>query len=284
MFERIAPWLVGIVLLAGLGAAMADERPLAVDEDELVEVEIATVAIATNGSPVVLLREPLANEVVPIFIGPAEAAAISRALSGEEMPRPMTHDLLRDLVGALAAEVRRVIVDDLRNSTFHGAIELDVAGRDDVLRLDSRPSDALALAGRTGAAIHVAPKVLEVARDIEYEGLDDHVVTAVGITVNPVTDDLREAMGLPDEPGVLVSEATGPAREAGMVPGAVITGVNDGTPENPMDFLELVRTTPEDDKVRLTFWQEGETRTIEVPTDVPEPRSPRRDDDPGIAL
>ena len=266
-------------------ASAAGERPLATEPEAMVEVEIATVAVAVNGSPVVLLREPHANEVVPIFIGPAEAAAISRALRGMEMARPMTHDLLGDVIEALGGSLRRVFIDDLRNSTFHGMLEITATGAEVPLHVDSRPSDALALAVRAGAAILVAPKVLEVARAIEYEGLEDEVVSAVGITVNTLNADLRAALELPDRAGVLVSEATGEARAAGLAAGALITRVNDGTPETPMEFLELVRTTAEGEAVAITFWQAGESRTIELSTDVPSPRRRApRGTEPGIAL
>ncbi len=260
------------------------ERELAVDPEELVEVEIATVAIARNGTPVVLLREPHDNKVVPIFIGPEQAIAISRALRATEMPRPMTHDLMINVIGGLDAELTRVYVDDLRDNAFFGMLELAMAGHDEPLRIDSRPSDALALAARAGATIHIAPKVMKAAVAIEYQELEDEVVTAVGITVNLVTEDLQAALDLPDRDGVLVSKVTGPALEAGLKPGAMIVEVNDSTPTTPMEFLELVRTTEEGEDVAITYWQDGEEHQIQVSTDVPDPHRPHDRGDPGIEL
>ncbi|MCE8037705.1 hypothetical protein HOP58_08375 [Halomonas sp. MCCC 1A11062] len=276
--------LCGVALLAAsMGAASA--RELAAEIGEMVEVEIATVGVAGfGGPPVVLLREPGAREVIPIFIGVNEAGAILRGLAGERSPRPMTHDLLSDVLGEMEATLERVYVDAIVDHTFLGMLELSLPGRDERVRIDSRPSDAIALAIHAGASIHVAPQVLEAARDIEYEGLDDQVVVALGITVAPVTADLREALGLPDQPGVLVSDVRGPAADAGLELGALLLEVNGEVPETPLRYLELVRDTAVDEDARLRYWQQGEEYEIEVTTDVP-PREPMprpRQDVPGI--
>lgn len=266
--------LAATTLVAAAWLTAAAARELAVELDELVEVEIATIGLAEgSGSPVVLLREPAASEVIPIAIGTAEARAIMSALRDLRYPRPMTHDLLGDVLGALDAHLERVFVDDLVDGVFLGMLELRVEGRDERVRVDSRPSDAIALALRTGATIHVAPKVLAAAREIDYQGLgDDQVVNAVGITVMAANDDLRDALDLPERPGVLVSGAAGPAADAGMRPGALIVEVNGATPGSPMEFLELVRATPADEDARIVYWQAGERHEIEVSTDVPAPR------------
>ncbi|MCE8013277.1 MAG: bifunctional nuclease domain-containing protein [Billgrantia sp.] len=276
--------LCGVALLAA-SMSTASARELAAEIDEMVEVEIATVGVAGfGGPPVVLLREPGAREVIPIFIGINEAGAILRGLAGERSPRPMTHDLLSDVLGEMEATLERVYVDAIVDHTFLGMLELSLPGRDERVRIDSRPSDAIALAIHAGASIHVAPQVLEAARDIEYEGLDDQVVVALGITVAPVTADLREALGLPDQAGVLVSDVRGPAADAGLEPGALLLEVNGEVPETPLRYLELVRDTAVDEDARLRYWQQGEEHEIEVTTDVP-PREPMprpRQDVPGI--
>lgn len=270
---RVLMWLG---LLVGF-ALPATARELAEAPDAMVEVEVATVGLSgLSGVPVVLLREPGAREVIPIYIGPAEAAAILRSLGGERSPRPMTHELLGDVLDGVEARLTRIYIDDLTDSTFLGMLELDVAGRDAPLRIDSRPSDAIVLALDAGASILVAPAVLEAARDIEYRGRDDQVVVALGITVTPLDDDLREALGLPDEPGLLVTDVTGQAREAGMAPGALLLEVNGETPRSPMHFLERVRATPSGEDAELRLWQQGETREFKLDTDVPSPDLPRQ--------
>jgi len=265
---------LGLALL--LAAAPVAARELAVAPDAMVEVEVATVGMAGMGSvPVVLLREPGAREVIPIFIGPVEARAILRALAGDRPRRPLTHELLGDVLDGIAVRLERIYIDALVEGTFLGMLELRREGDDAPLRIDSRPSDAIALAVTAGASIHVAPEVLEAARQIDYEGIEDQVVVALGITVTPLDEDLREALGLPDAPGLLVSDVRGAAREAGMVPGAMLLEVNGETPRTPLRFLELVRDTPEGEDARVRFWQQGEAVEIELSTGVPEP-APRR--------
>lgn len=274
---------VALVVLA-LFAPLAQARELAAEPDEFIEVEIATVGVSPFGSPVVLLREPAAREMIPIFIGTAEARSILRALRGLEPRRPMTHDLLGDVYSAFDARLVRIYVDDLRDNIFFGMLEFEVEGHERPLRIDSRPSDALALALRAGATIHVSPKVREAARRIEFEGLENEVVSAIGLTVSPVSAELREALELPDRDGVLVTDSRGPAADAGVAPGALILTVNDETANTPWRFLQLVRETPADQDVRIVYWQEGEEREITLPTEVPDPEPRDTGKDEGITL
>mgnify|MGYP001489415364 CR=1 FL=1 len=272
----LASLCLGGLLLLGANAVGA--RELAAEPEDMVEVEIATVGMAGfGGPPVVLLREPGTQDVIPIFIGPNEAGAILRGLGGERAPRPMTHELFGDVLSGVEVTLERIYVDAIVDHTFLGMLELRVQGRDEPVRIDSRPSDAIALALYAGASIHVAPQVMEAAQQIEYEGLDDQVVAALGITVTPADDDLREALGLPDREGVLVSDTHGPAAEAGMEPGALILEVNGEVPTTPMQFLELVRDTPRGEDAQLRYWQEGEEHEIELSTDVPPPRAVPRE-------
>jgi bifunctional DNase/RNase len=112
-------------------------------------------------APVVLLREQTGARVLPIYIGPEEAKAIALALEGVATPRPMTHDLLRDTLGALGAELQRITVTELRDRTFYAELELRVDQR--TVRVSSRPSDAIALAVRVSAPIYAAERVLDEA-------------------------------------------------------------------------------------------------------------------------
>ena len=273
--------LIGLFFWLIPGQSSDPQRQLAVPSEDLIAVELATVGVVPfSGTPVVLLREPESGSVVPIFIGPVEASAIIAAQRALTPPRPMTHDLATDLIGRLGGTLERVIVDELRDSTYLGALDIRRERGGNIL-IDSRPSDALALAVRTGAAIFVAREVLEAGRDIPFEGLgdDEDVVTALGITVMQPGRDLREALGLPDGPGVLVSSVRGVAALAGIRPGALITRVNQVAIISPLVFLEQVNATPRGDKAVIEFWHDGQTRSIELDTEVPTvtPRRERRD-------
>jgi len=109
--------------------------------------------------PIVLLRTLDGTKFLPIWIGHPEAAAILMKLQGTPTPRPMTHDLVTDMLGELNASVARVAVTELRENTFYAQITLQVNGSE--IEIDSRPSDAIALAVRADAKIYVADEVID---------------------------------------------------------------------------------------------------------------------------
>ena len=123
-------------------------------------VQGLTIDPASN-SPILILKEPEGDQSLPIWIGLLEATAIASELEGVGFSRPMTHDLMRNLLEAVGYSVARVEVTELKDNTFYALIHL--VGPAGTLRVDSRPSDAIALALRTKAPIFVAPKVLEQA-------------------------------------------------------------------------------------------------------------------------
>ena len=239
---------------------------------EFVAVELSTVGLdGRTGTPIALLRDPESGSVLPIWIGAAEAQAIALALHGVIMPRPMTHDLMASLLATLRAEVEEVVVHDLRNNTYFGTVRLRVDGEKKLRDVDSRPSDAMALAVRTGAPIRVARKILSNIPEFEFiapEG-PNQVVQALGVTVVVATPLLRGEFKLEKRQGVVVTTAFGIARERGLRRGDLITEVNGKAVSEPVAFLEAVRAVPSRSPVRITYWRSGETRTVEVPADVP---------------
>ena len=114
-----------------------------------------------NSQYVVMLKEKEAKRYLPIFIGPAEANAIAIKLRGETLPRPLTHDLLRNIVEMLGASVNSIKISDLMNDTFYAKIILNV--EEEQIEIDARPSDALALAVRVEVPIYAEESVLEKA-------------------------------------------------------------------------------------------------------------------------
>lgn len=122
--------------------------------------------------PVVLLRAEGGSVFLPIWIGHAEASAILMKLHGSEPPRPMTHDLACSIIRLLDADITRVTVTELRENTFHARITIVRNG--DELEVDSRSSDAIALALRAEAAIFAADEVIEES-GVEFEGGDPDV-------------------------------------------------------------------------------------------------------------
>jgi bifunctional DNase/RNase len=117
--------------------------------------------------PIVLLKTVDGNKFLPIWIGHPEAAAILMKLQGAATPRPMTHDLLSDVLDQMEAKCEKVSVTELRDNTFFASITISMNGSE--MEIDSRPSDALALAVRTSAPIFAADDVIEESA-IEFEG------------------------------------------------------------------------------------------------------------------
>ena len=115
--------------------------------------------------PIVILKDMEEKRVLPIWIGLFEANAIALELEKITTPRPMTHDLMRDLINGLNATVTKIVVNDLKNSTFYAMIHLVMNSNQ--IEVDSRPSDAIALALRSNAPIYVAAEVVNKARSID---------------------------------------------------------------------------------------------------------------------
>ena len=117
--------------------------------------------------PIVLLKAVDTNKFLPIWIGHPEAAAILMKLQGATTPRPMTHDLISEMINELDAQCTRVSVTELKDNTFYASITVQQNGTE--LEIDSRPSDAIALAVRADAPIFAAERVIEESA-IEFEG------------------------------------------------------------------------------------------------------------------
>ncbi len=128
----------------------------------MIEMTIDSIRVSLmNYQRVVILKEKMAKRYLPIWIGPAEADAIAVKLQGVTVPRPLTHDLLSSVIDSLGAAIESIIVSDLKSDTFYAKIILNVDGKQ--LEIDSRPSDALALAVRTDAPIFAEEAVLDKA-------------------------------------------------------------------------------------------------------------------------
>jgi len=135
--------------------------------EERIRVEVKGLMLDPNSNvPIVILREADGSEILPIWIGVFEANAIALSLEHIESARPMTHDLIADLVEQMDIDVCRVVICDLQESTFFARIDLQGGSRPEV-SIDSRPSDAIALALRVGALIFVSRAVFDQARDAD---------------------------------------------------------------------------------------------------------------------
>jgi bifunctional DNase/RNase len=136
-------------------------------ERVLVDILGLSTNPASGGAYALILREVEGNRRLPIIIGQAEAQSIALEMEGIKPPRPLTHDLMKNIIAAFGAELTDVVIDDLRDGTFYAKLNIDNQ------MIDSRPSDAIALAVRYGAQIFVASGVMDEAAFVPEEEDDE---------------------------------------------------------------------------------------------------------------
>ena len=130
-----------------------------------IEMKIRGLLVdPSTNSPIVILKDVDGDAVLPIWVGLYEANAIALEVEKATPPRPMTHDLLRNLIHGLNAQVQRIVVSELRDDTFYAVIWMEQNG--ELVTIDARPSDAIALALRADCPIYVSEEVLKVAKVI----------------------------------------------------------------------------------------------------------------------
>jgi bifunctional DNase/RNase len=133
----------------------------------MIEMNIKGLMVdPITNMPIIILRDPEGQKVLPIWVGVFEANAIARRSRNIQTPRPMTHDLLRNVIQDLQAAVEKVVVCDLKENTFYAMIHLQMPGGP--VAIDARPSDAIALALRTRAPILVEEKVIDNAKTVDF--------------------------------------------------------------------------------------------------------------------
>src|SRR5271167_892734 len=254
-----------LLLLAAVVAACSCGRspsnPFAaagVSPDE-VRVQVARVGFDDEtGSNYVLLLDAGQSRALPIMIGENEAQAIQLALHGVKPERPLTNDLIRSILGQTGNRVDRIVIGDMRNEVYYATIYMD-GGR---YTIDSRPSDAIALAMGMNVPIYVNDKLFESAPTIGLSGgqIPD-TAHALGLTVEQMTPDLASAFGAPDAHGVLVSAVDSSAQKAGVARGDIVTRVGDRQITALEDFNQQTAKA-KNGGVTLTLNRDGSSRTV----------------------
>lgn len=241
---RIPRW----VLLLGVGLAAGCAR----GPHPEVEVEVARVAVdPASRSPVVLLEDKAHTVALPIWIGPAEAHAIATQLEGVEPPRPLTHDLMKSVMERIGVSLQRVVIRELRDNTYFASLFLLWDGEE--VEIDSRPSDAIALAVRFRQPIFVDRALLEGQAALDLRAARDEPLRVGDVTVQGLSDEMAEYFDLPAGQGVVVSDVSGPAGEA-LHRGDVILEVDGSPVRDPADFRAKLRAG--DGRVDLSVQRE----------------------------
>ncbi len=245
--------LAGFLVVVACGVAGCAEQG-----KREVEVEVSRVAVDPNShSPVVLLEDKAHTAVLPIWIGPGEAQAIAMRLEGVVAPRPLTHDLIKNVLDRVGVELRKVVIRELRDNTYYAQLVLVQGGEE--IAIDSRPSDAIALAMRFGQPIFVAAAVMEQGQTINrQEAGGPQTATLGGVTVQGLSRELADHFALPPGQGVLVSNVAGEAAGA-LQRGDIILEVDGATVRDVEDFRRKLGSAGPSKKLSV---QRGDDRIL----------------------
>lgn len=263
-----------MLLAATLAACSCSRSPSASSASAKVSADDVRVQVSRvgfddqTGANYVLLIDEKESRALPIMIGESEAQAIMLALHGIKAERPFTHDLIRSIIGQTGNSVDRIVIGDLRDEIYYATIYMD-GGR---YSIDSRPSDAIALAMSMKAPIYVNNKLLESApiAGLGGGGKVPDTARALGMTVEELTPELASAFGKSDNRGVLVSEVDSSAKEAGVARGDIVVKVGDREVKALDDFNRQVASVKHG-AVTLTLNRDGTSRTVTLAATAPKP-------------
>jgi len=254
------------------GRAAGEESP-PVELGDAVQMLVKGVSLdPTTSAPMVVLVDMDERRILPIFIGPSEATSIARQLGQLSTPRPLTHDLILNIVGGLGAEVKRILISDMREGTYYAVLYLQNGGKE--IPVDSRPSDAIAVALRAEAPIFVAQKVLLDSPPLSMEDLEiltgesgrGDYVPLIGAALQELTPDLAAALGYAGrEGGALVAhvDRDGVSDEAGLDIGDLVIAV-DGAAVADVTALRTAVRAHESGDVVITVLRDGKERQIRI--------------------
>jgi bifunctional DNase/RNase len=205
------------------------------------------------GAHYVLLTDSSGKRQLPVVIGETEAYAIGLAVHGIKPERPLTQDLLSSIIEKTGNKVDRVAIVAMYHDTYYARIYID-HGR---YSIDSRPSDAIALAVNSNAPIFVATKLFQNPTEPALSTRGPRVATAMGMTVEELTPELAEYFRVPAGQGAIVSDVAGAAQQAGVTRGDVILKVSGHPIAGPGEFSSDLGAVKAGAPVELTLTRDG---------------------------
>lgn len=258
-FGKLLLWGV-TVSVAMVTACQATSRAR---EEEPIQVEVQGVGFdPTLNSPVVILQNKDKSKAIPIWVGMSEAQAIHLQLEGAVLPRPMTHDLMKTIIEQVGVEFEKVVVSELKSSTYYAHIHLVQKGKP--LDIDSRPSDAIALALRFHRPIYVAKTLFDASEPATTasESEDGERATIAGVTIQNLTSELASHFQLPENAGVLVASVTASAGKDALRRGDVITAVEGEAVHDVAEFRRQL-SKEQDATVTLRVQRDGREQRVD---------------------
>jgi len=230
-----------LVLLLG-GLVSSCHAATRVKEEGTVQVEVRHVGFdQLSNSPVVILQDQQSKKAIPIWVGAFEAQAIALELQGVPPPRPLTHDLVKTILEQVGVGFDKIVVSELKGNTYYARIYLTAAGKP--FEVDSRPSDAIALALRFHRPIFVARVLFDSALSPETQEARAEQISAKisGVAVQNLTAELAAYFNLRSTDGVLVADAGAEIGEDHLQRGDVIMSVKGEAVHSVTDFRDKLR-------------------------------------------
>lgn len=247
------------------GATAATKGPAAAPAPSAaagpVSVHISGIQTLGPEQVLLLLADEKEERLVPISVGRDQGIAIYLGKTKTDTPRPLTHDLLANILSVLGAVIDKITVTGLKNDVYFAEISLRAGGK--IHPIDARPSDAIALAVRTGAPMFSAAALLKPLDAFGKPDTTLHADRRLGLTVQELDPDLAESLGASGVTGVLVSSVLrgGPAERAGVKRGDIVRAM-DG---KPVLTLAAFRDVADSGATSLTVWREGGETTLRTP-------------------
>lgn len=238
---------------------------LAAQDTGTVETKIKTLMLDPNTqSPVVILESITDKRLLPIWIDIAEARAIALEIEHVKTPRPLTHDLLRNILNRLGATLERAVITELRNSTYYALLHLRLKGQD--LQIDARPSDAMALALKMNAPVFVSSQVFAKSKAAPAPSRVGEAQLKLGVQAQDLTPELAAVFDAGVTSGIVVAmvEEGSPAAVAGIQRGDIITKANDTAIKSISDLEDVIRTTKAPAKIKLEIMKRGKPMIVQL--------------------
>jgi bifunctional DNase/RNase len=210
------------------------------------------------------------KKLVPIWIDLPEARAIAMELEHFKLPRPLTHDLIRNILQGIGASLQRVTITDVRNNAYLALLTIGINGKE--LQIDSRPSDAIAVALRMNAPIFATPIVLAKAKPLPSPGaVGERTRTTLGIRTQDLTPELASLLESQQQRGVLITDVmlASNAMNAGLERGDIITKANDQNITSIEELESLLKSAKPHAHIRLEVIKKGKPTTVVI--DLPSP-------------
>jgi bifunctional DNase/RNase len=246
-------WIVFLWIIFSSVSLMNPGAPSASEGKDDLEVMVKGVDLNPTGASSMVVLVDLNDETaLPIMIGFPEARAIGLKINDIKTIRPMTHDLMNTILGRLKAKLVRVVINKVEGDIIYAILYLRLKGSE--IQIDSRPSDAIALALRAEAPIFVSREVLKaVGVGLGKSGGENRFVMRQGLTVQKMTALLAKYFGLKNPEGVLVSDVKpgSPAEGAGLKTGDVIMEINGERIKSLRGFESIVQDIEEGERIKL---------------------------------